>query len=688
MPGDDDMLMPRATRWAALLLRRLFAVVALLAVALGATAPATAAEEFLRPEVAFPFEARLAADGRGIDVRYRIAEGYYMYRERFAIEAVGEGAGTVQLGDPVYPKGKIKFDETFGKDVETHRGEITLQVPVLAASGTFRLKVTSQGCADQGLCYPPMDNVARVTLAAYGAPADEIRTLGADEVAALDAAGAAAAPAQSTAPGAAAAPSVGAVAAALAGGGTPSGEAAPPAATPSPAPAAPAPATDAEDSRLAAALQGGSLGWALLAFFGAGLLLSFTPCVLPMVPILSSIIVGQENVTRSRGLVLAMSYALGMALVYTALGVAAGLAGEGLAAWLQKPWVLALFAAALVTLALSMFGFYELQLPARWRDGLQGSGGGSTGGRLAGVFAMGGVSALIVSPCVAAPLAGALLYISQSRDAVGGGAALFALAMGMSVPLLVVGASAGHLLPRSGAWMDHVKHAFGVLLIAVAIYMVQPVLPVSLAMAAWGALLLVVATYLRVFEPVHHGAHMGWQRFFRGLGVVSLVMGAIQLVGAASGGSDPLQPLKQFAQSPGSAYAAAAPGGLAAAGAAAGETHFVRVKDLADLEARVRGAGRPVMLDFYADWCVSCKEMERFTFTDPAVRAQLARAELLQADVTANSPADRELLKRFRLFGPPGIIFFDAEGRELEGVRVIGFQGAERFSQSLRAAGL
>jgi thiol:disulfide interchange protein DsbD len=397
-----------------------------------------------------------------------------------------------------------------------------------------------------------------------------------------------------------------------------------------------------------------------------------------MLPILSSLIVGQADatsrpVTRGRGLALAASYALGMALVYTALGVAAGWAGEGLAARLQQPEVLALFAALLVGLALSMFGFYELQLPRAWRERLTQASGRTRGGRLGGVFVMGGLSALIVSPCVAAPLAAALVYISQTRDVVLGGAALFALAGGMSVPLLLLGASAGHWLPRAGAWMEHVKHFFGVLLLALALWMLQSVLPGPVSMLLWGALLLVSAVYLRVFDSLPAGAR-GWARFFKGVGMVLAVLGVLQLVGAASGGSDPWQPLRHWA----ARVDTPASTGL----------RFQRVASVEELERIVATAGRPVMLDFYADWCVSCKEMEVWTFKDPRVQSALSAALLLQADVTRNSPQDRALLRRFRLFGPPGIVFFDAQGREVDGARVIGFQSPERFLQSLAAVGL
>jgi thioredoxin:protein disulfide reductase len=517
----------------------------------------------------------------------------------------------------------------------------------------------SQGCADQGLCYPPMEHEHEIALQAFGAAQDRVQLLRIDDR------------------------QVGGVGSVLSQGlgalwGSRSGPASPTTAAPAGSERLVNTASPVEASRIDAVLASGRWLPVVAVFFAAGVLLSLTPCVLPMLPILSSLIVGQADaqgqpVTRGRGLALAGSYSLGMALVYTALGLAAGWAGEGLAATLQQPWVLGVFAVMLMMLALSMFGFYELQLPRAWRERLTQASGRTRGGRLWGVFLMGGISALIVSPCVAAPLAGALVYISQSRDMALGGMALFALAAGMSIPLLLLGASAGHWLPRSGAWMEQVKHFFGVLLVAVALWMLQSVLPGTVSMLLWGALLLVSAVYLRVFDTLHTGAR-GWAKFFKGVGVVLAVLGVLQLVGAASGGRDPWQPLRHLA-SPGGAQAAIG-------------VHFQRVGSVAELERIVATAGRPVMLDFYADWCVSCKEMETFTFSDPRVQAALSGALLLQADVTRNSPEDRALLRRFRLFGPPGIVFFDARGRELEGVRVIGFQSADRFLQSLAVAGL
>jgi len=581
-------------------------------------AQARADADFLDPEIAFKLAAR-AVDERTVELTYTVAPGYYLYREQFKFAANG-----ATLGAPVLPAGKTKFDETFQKTVETYRDVVRITIPVQRASPGFQLLATNQGCADKGLCYPPQQRGVDVKLVGFGGDGSA-RVMAASE--------------------------------SLAG---------PAVASPGAAPAA---TYAADDAGIDSALRSGKLWPVIGVFFLGGVLLSLTPCVLPMLPILSSIIVGHgKQVSRGRGLALAASYSLGMAFVYTALGVAAGLAGEGLAATLQKPWVLALFATGLVALSLSMFGVYELQLPAALTGSLSSASQRLPAGRFAGVFAMGGVSALIVSPCVAAPLAGALVYLSQTRDVWLGGTALFSLAAGMSVPLLLMGASAGALLPRAGGWMDDVKRFFGLMLLGVALWTVQSVLPAPLVLALWGALAIGAAVMLASQRP-------GWTKsvWRRAAAAVLAACGLLQLVGAASGGSNPLQPLAQL---------------RAGADAAAHGPVFTTVRSLADLDAALRGAGRPVMLDFYADWCVSCKEMERFTFIDPAVQKKMSAALLLKADVTANNADDRELLKRFRLFGPPGTIFFDASGREVPAARIAGFQDSARFLQTLQTAGL
>jgi thiol:disulfide interchange protein DsbD len=560
--------------------------------------PASAsAEEYLAPEAAFRFSA-VMVDAGTLQITYAIADGYYMYRDRFHFKADG-----ATLGQPDFPHGKVKYDENFQKEVETYRNSVSIRIPVEVSTspGAFKLVSTAQGCADKGLCYPPMDTVVDMSASAVGkvvGPADASGNVIASSGSDMD--------------------------------------------------------------RITAALRSGKLLTVLSLFFLLGVGLSFTPCVLPMVPILSSIIVGEgAQAKRGRGLLLSAVYVLGMALVYTALGIAAGLIGEGLSAALQNPWVLSAFALLMVGLSLSMFDYYQLQVPAAWQSKLT-EASGQGGGKLAGVFVMGAISALIVGPCVAAPLAGALLYISQTRDVVLGGSALFAMALGMGVPLLIIGASAGALLPRAGGWMESVKRFFGVLMLATALWMVSPVIPAWAFVAGWAALGIAYGAYLLWSKPGHWAA--------RACGLAFAALGVLQLVSVATGGRDPLAPLSHL-------------GG----GKPAAHTDFVRVRSVAELDAALaQTGGKPALLDFYADWCVSCKEMEKFTFTDPRVREKFARMVLLQIDVTANNADDKAMLKRFQLFGPPGIILFDGQGRELADKRVIGYQNADQFLQSLQ----
>jgi thiol:disulfide interchange protein DsbD len=575
-------------------------------------ARAAGADDLLEPDKAFRFSAR-ALDARTVEVRYGIADGYYLYRERFRFAAE---PASVTLGQPQFPKGQIHEDKFLGKQ-ETYRKEVRIRLPVEAAGAErMKLQVTSQGCADLGVCYVPQVQSADLRLASLGGSRSSIFK-----------------------------------------------ENEPFTSSPERVTAA------SEDVRFAGVLESGRLWLVMAVFFGAGLLLTFTPCVLPMIPILSGIIVGEgQKLTRRRAVLVSLAYVLGMAVTYTAIGIAAAFSGNLLSAALQNAWVLGTFAAVFVILALSMFGFYELRLPSSWQARLTAASNRLGGGNCGAVVLMGALSAAIVSPCVAAPLAGALLYIGQTRDALLGGTALFSMAIGMGVPLVLVGASEGVLLPKSGQWMHTVRQFFGVLLLAVAIWIITPVIPAAVQMLLWAGVLVGSGVFLGALEPLPSGAS-GWRRLWKALGVLALLAGVAQAVGALSGARDPLRPLAGlFAQS--------------------SETplRFETVKTLADLDARLETTDKALMLDFYADWCVSCKEMERFTFSDPQVQARLTGMTLLRADVTANDAEDKALLKRYRLFGPPGIVFFDASGREIEGLRVIGYQSPEKFIKSLDLA--
>jgi len=591
----------------------LIRLLALFWLAISTMAGLAQAAEPLDPEKAYKFSAR-ALDAKTIEARWDIQPDYYMYREKIAFRADG-----ARLGPPELPKGKEVNDEFFGR-VEIYRDVLTIRIPVIEGSGTLILKADSQGCWDEGICYPPLTQEAKVTLAAMSSP-------------------------------------------------QPAGSAVQPAPTFSDPPTAIGDDGD-ESGRIARLLKGAGFWVAVASFFGFGLLLSLTPCVFPMIPILSGIIVNHGHaVTHTRAFILSLAYVLGMAVTYATVGVAAGYSGTLLSAALQNVWVLGAFALVFVALSFSMFGFYELQLPTALQSKLSDTAN-HRGGSLPGIALMGALSALIVGPCVAAPLAGALLYIAQTKDAVLGGAALFAMGLGMGAPLLLVGLFSRSLLPKAGPWMEAVKKFFGVLLLATALWLVSPVLPSWVVMLGWAALLIVPAIYLHALDPLPPSAK-GWQRFWKGIGVAMLLYGAALLLGLLGGARDPLQPLA-FLKSAGATAVSPAP-------------TFDKVKTVAELDARVAASTRPVMLDFYADWCVSCKEMEKFTFADPAVAAKMKEFTLLKADVTANDADDKALLKRFGLFGPPGIIFFK-DGKEIAGLRVVGYQPAPQFITALGRA--
>ena len=605
------------------------------------------AADFLPADAAFKLQPR-AEQGRVV-LGFEIAHGYYLYRERIHVEALD---ANIKLSAVNFPKGQIKHDPNFDQDMEVYHDPITVaaRFDAQTAAGATVLKVDYQGCAEAGLCYPPQTAYLRVSVAAGG------QAQGVDAISADDA-------------------QRGASSAVPAASGAASSVA-------SVAPAAPT----NENSRIQNALQSGNLLTIAGVFLVAGLLLSFTPCVLPMLPILSSIIVGQSQhgeapLSRGKSFALSLAYSLGMALIYTALGVAAGLAGEGLAASLQNPWVLGTFGLLLVALSLSMFGAYNLQMPGFIQTRLSEQSSRLRGGTYVGAFLMGGLSALVVGPCVAAPLAGALVYISQTKNVVIGGVALFALASGMSVPLLLMGLSAGSLLPRAGMWMESVKTFFGMLLLTVAWWLVQPVLPASVSLGLLGVLLALGAAFLGGFDTLGATASVA-HRAAKGLGLVLFIGAIAQIVGALTGADNPLQPLRPLVARVTAAQAATG-------SAAEAALPFQRITTPAELDAALAAAaGKPVMLDFYADWCVSCKEMEHNTFSDERVRQRLAGAVLVQADVTVSNEATKALLKRFGLFGPPGILFFDGQGHENTAARVIGYQAPEVFLASLGAAGL
>lgn len=578
--------------------------------------------DILHPDQAFILTVDDSNPAR-LRLNWDIADGYYLYRDQFQVSA---DTDTVAIGELEIPPGELEDDLEFGT-VAVHRDSVEIIAPLSRAAarpGEFELRVRYQGCKQDSVCYAPITRTFAMALA-------PIPTL------------------QAATPGAAGEP--------------------PPAVTRD---AAPQSAQDAITSRL----RDGSLLLNVAAFFGFGLLLSLTPCVFPMIPILSGIIVGHgRRATAMIGFSLSLAFVLAMALTYAVLGVVAGSFHFNLQAAAQNPAVIVAFSGVFVLLALSMFGFYQLQLPAAWQARLRELSDSQRAGSLSGAAVMGSLSAIIVGPCVAPPLAGALLYISQTGDAMLGGAALFAMGLGFGVPLLVIGAAGGRLLPRAGAWMEVVKRIFGVLMLAVAIWFLERVFAGPLTLALWALLLIVTAIYMGALDSLPRDA--GWQRLWKGTGLALLVYGAVLVVGAAVGGHDPLRPLH------GSQLAA----GPVQEQAADSSLKFTEIDSASELrEALLQASleGKPVMFYFTADWCVVCKELERYTYRDAGVIRALRNFVLIKADVTANNATDRELLRRFELFGPPAILFFDHEANELVGLRLIGFIEAEDFVEHIK----
>ncbi len=575
-------------------------------------------DEILDPDDAFVLKT-WSENGR-VFAQWDIADGHYLYRDKSSISAADD---TLITKDFAIDPGELKHDEFFG-EIHVFHNSATASIAVDNVKDGVKnasFKVKYQGCSEiSGICYPPITKTVTLDV--------------------LPVSDAAASTLDIT--------------------------------TPAAGPVSPV----SEQDRIAASLASGSAMLTILSFFGFGLLLAFTPCIFPMIPILSGIIIGQgKDITTGRAFTLSLVYVLAMAVAYTVAGVLAALGGENIQIMLQNPWVLTSFAAVFVILAFSMFGFYDIQMPNAIQSRLTELSNRQQGGTLAGVAIMGLLSALIVGPCVAAPLAGALIYISQTGDAWLGGSALFALSMGMGAPLIAIGTSAGKLLPRAGAWMDAVKAAFGVMMLGVAIWMLERILPVSITMALWAMLLIVSAVYMGALETLKAEA-TGWTKFWKGLGLILLVYGVILMIGVASGSQQIFQPLKVLAG--GGSHAVA-------------EQHlqFKKIKGLDGLNqalAEATAQNKTVMLDFYADWCISCKEMESFTFTDPNVQSALKNTVLLQADVTPNDEKDKELYDHFKIVGPPAIMFYDTNGNELKGYRVVGYMPADKFSAHVKQA--
>ncbi len=570
-------------------------------------------DELLPPEQAFQFFAEVK-DAHNVHLNWQIASGYYLYREKIQLDLLN--ADGVKLGTYTIPRGTPKQDEAFGQ-VEVFHDELGFDLPLIRTNltaQTLTLQAKYQGCADRGVCYPPMSKNVDLVLPVAQAQAS---------------------------------------------------------ATPPPID------TDStelsEQDQIVQSLHQDSFPLTLLSFFGFGLLLSLTPCIFPMIPILSGIIVGHGNrITTGRAFLLSLSYVVASALTYTLFGILAALFGSNLQTTFQQPWIIALFSGIFVLLSLSMFGFYQLELPKSLQAKLHNSSEIHRDGSLLGAAIMGALSSLIVGPCVAAPLAGALIFIGQTGDALLGGSALFMLGLGMGVPLLLLGASAGKLLPKAGNWLNSTKAVFGVIMLAVAVWMLSRILPGEVIMLLWAMLLIFPAIYLSAVDPLPENSS-GWRKLWKGLGLMMLAYGLLLLIGFSLGNSNPLKPLQGLGLT---SAPAAEPQGLV----------FERVSSAA-LDNRIKQANannQMVMLDFYADWCISCKEMDAYTFSDPRVKQALNGFVVLQVDVTDNTADDKALLAKFKLIGPPAILFFGADNQEKTANRVIGYQDADTFLTSLQ----
>jgi len=573
--------------------------------------------EFLPVDEAFQ-PILTALDGNTVEVAIRVAAGYYLYKDKISATVNSDQA---QLGKLELPAGEMTTDEYFG-DMEVYHNDVFGRLPIARATPEamdLDLEIKYQGCADDGICYPPVSKLMTVSM-----------------------------------------PEASAVAA-LAAVATTSSDAAP----------------VSEQARLAQIITSSGMGLVIATFFGLGLLLAFTPCVLPMVPILSGIIAGEgDNTSSARGFSLALSYVMGMALVYTAAGVAAAAAGLQLQAIFNQPWVLVLFSSLFIVLALGMFGLFDLQMPSAIQSRLATMSGDQKSGTAVGAFVMGALSSLVVTACVAPALIATLTVMAQTGDMVRGGTALFAMSMGMGAPLLLVGAAQGKFLPKAGAWMVAVKNAFGFMMLGLGIWMMSRVLPGEVTLALWGILIFMAGVYLGGLTTLTSES-LGVQKLGKGFGLLAIIYGAVLLLGSLAGSNSMLRPLAAFNAGAGT-YVAEQRG-----------LEFQRIKTTADLDAAIAVAatqGKSAMLDFYADWCVSCIEMEEYTFTDAAVQDALSNTVLLQADVTANDDEDQALLQRFGVFGPPTIIFFGADGVQRQGFEVVGYMKAKDCAEHVRMA--
>lgn len=584
---------------------------------------------FLTPDKAFSVTAVLDESHNKIVATLSPAKDIYIYKEKSGAKLTksqGIVIENITMDGSVEHHGEQVFLTKFDMDVDLAKeADVT-------GMQSVTVEIAYQGCSEHGLCYEPLTRAFT-----FDVDSDQLPLIGsADETDTQADAG--------------------------------TSEAVDTAKT--------VQKVTSETDKIEETIKKGSIGLILLTFFGFGLLLSLTPCIFPMIPILSSVIVSQgSGMTAKRAFFLSLVYVLAMSVAYTIAGVLAGLFGSNLQAAFQTPWIIISFSLIFIALSLSMFGMYELQLPNALQSKLTKSSEGHAG--VVGVAIMGFLSALIVGPCVAAPLAGALIYIGHTGDALIGGMALFALSIGMGVPLLIVGTSAGKFMPRPGEWMDNVKGFFGVLLLGVAIWMMSRVIPEPVTLLLWSSLVIFTAIHLGALEPLETSCRRCGRASVKALAVLLFLYGLMLFVGGFTGATNPLNPLERMSQ-PQEMLESVRPK------KASSKLPFQTIHSIIDLEEILaESEGKKVMLDFYADWCVACQELDHETFSDPDVIYELEDFVLIRADVTANSEDEKELSKEFGIYGPPGMIFFDEQGEQMEGRDLIGFHGPEAFLEHL-----
>ena len=575
-------------------------------------------EALLKVDEAFQLSVDIV-DDKAL-VKFEIADGYYMYSERLKLSSPD-----ATLGEPNIPEGKEKDDPYLGL-TQVHYNFLEASIPIKQSNGDFTLIVDYQGCAEDRLCYPP----TTTEVALNHTTGASMSSQGAEDT---------------------------------------------------PPPASTNQASSgyvSEQQKLSEQLKNSGLIANFFSFLLLGIGLAFTPCVFPMMPIISGIIAGQgKDITTRKAFGLSLTYTQAMAIVYTILGIVVALAGQSISGYFQNPAVVITAAVIFVLLSLSMFGFYELQLPSSLQAKLSQRSNEQKKGSYLGTAVMGAISALIVSPCVTVPLIAILLVIAQSGDILLGAVSLYGLGVGMGIPLIIIGVTGGKFLPKAGPWMDGIKAAFGVAMLGVALYLVKHLLPSYLYMYGWGLLAVIPGYYLFNNKLPREG----WSTLFKGLGLVAMLYGALLFIGGAQGQKNLLQPLGQVIQT------SEAPTTNVAK--QSGHLSFKQIKTLDELQSEVEQAnaqGKTVMLDFFAKWCAACYEFEEKVFTDTKVIDALSNTVLLQADVTENNANDIELMQAYDVLGLPSIMFFDADGNELPSFRATGFEDARQFEQRIKAA--